>query len=69
VARIWGWILARAHARSGDAALISGYVGNGEAFADAIANFSVAYADQTERDYGALIQAVKTKRLEAIIER
>jgi uncharacterized protein (DUF2252 family) len=52
--------LARAHARSGDAAAISGYLGQGKAFEEAIADFATAYADQTERDYQALVDAVKS---------
>lgn len=57
--------LARAHARSGDAAAISGYLGKGKAFEEAIADFAVAYADQTERDYEALVDAAKSGRLAA----
>ncbi len=58
------WALARAHAKSGDAALISGYMGNMPAFDEAIARFALAYADQNERDYAALIDAVKRGRIE-----
>ena len=47
-ARICGWTLARAHAKSGDAATISGYLGKGDAFDRALAEFAVAYADQTQ---------------------
>ncbi len=58
--------LARAHARSGgDAAAISGYLGTGTVFAEAISNFAVAYANQTERDYQALVTAVKDGRIVA----
>ena len=64
-----GWVLARAHARSGDAAVLSGYMGRSDVFDKAIAQFSIAYADQAERDHKALIKAVKTGRLEAYIER
>jgi hypothetical protein len=46
-----GWALARAHARSGDAAKIAGYLGKKEDFDEALADFSVAYADQNEKDY------------------
>jgi len=59
------WALARAHAKSGDAALISGYLGNTPAFDEAIARFALAYADQNERDYAALTDAVKRGRIEA----
>jgi uncharacterized protein (DUF2252 family) len=69
VARALGWVLARAHARSGDAALIGGYLGSKEVFDQAIADFAVAYADQTERDHKSLIKAVRAGRVEAFIER
>jgi uncharacterized protein (DUF2252 family) len=57
--------LARAHARTGDEAAIRGYLGSNDTFAKAIADFSVAYADQTERDYEALVAAVRTGRIAA----
>jgi uncharacterized protein (DUF2252 family) len=57
--------LARAHARTGDEASISGYIGKNDSFAEAIGDFAVAYADQTERDYQALVDAVKSGRIEA----
>jgi uncharacterized protein (DUF2252 family) len=69
VAKSLGWVLARAHARSGDAASISGYLGAKDVFDKAIADFAVAYADQTERDHKALVAAVRAGRLEAFIER
>lgn len=49
--------LARAHARSGDAVAISSYLGSGTVFDDAIAQFALVYADQTKRDYQALVDA------------
>ena len=55
---VCGVCLARAHARSGDAAAISGYLGNGEVFDKAVSRFAMAYADQTERDYQALVSAI-----------
>jgi uncharacterized protein (DUF2252 family) len=64
-ARICGATLARAHARSGDRIAIAAYLGRGEAFDNAIADFSVAYADQNERDYNAFSAAVKSGRLTA----
>jgi uncharacterized protein (DUF2252 family) len=64
-ADLCGWTLARAHARSGDAVAIAAYLGKGTAFDRAIAAFSVAYADQNERDYAALQDAVKRGRLVA----
>ena len=57
--------LSRAHARSGDAAMIAGYLGSSETFDDALARFAADYAQQTEIDYAALKKAVKTGRLEA----
>lgn len=64
-----GWALARAHARSGDAARIAGYLGSGTTFDDAIVKFANAYADQTERDHAALVAAVKSGRIEAVTGR
>jgi len=64
-ARICGATLARAHARSGDRIAIASYLGRSEAFDNAIADFSVAYADQNERDYDAFSAAVKSGRLTA----
>ena len=57
--------LARAHARTSDAPGISGYLGGNDAFAKAIADFAVDYADQTERDQQELVDAVKSGRVEA----
>ena len=68
-AKICGWTLARAHARSGDAAKIAGYLGKKEDFDIAIADFSESYADQNELDYKALVQAVQQGRLDVYIER
>jgi uncharacterized protein (DUF2252 family) len=63
------WTLARAHARSGEPAKISGYLGKSDVFDKAVADFSIAYADQSERDYEALLKAVRTGKLEVFIER
>ena len=60
-----GWVLAHAHARSGDASMISGYMGSSDAFEEAIADFAEDYARQNERDYQALKRAVESGRLEA----
>jgi uncharacterized protein (DUF2252 family) len=54
-----GWTLARAHARSGDRAAIAGYLGGGDRFDRALAQFAEAYAEQNERDYAALKRAVE----------
>ena len=64
-AKVCGWTLARAHARSGDAVAIAGYLGASESFDRAIAMFAESYADQNERDYAAFRQAVDTGRLAA----
>ena len=58
-----GWVLARAHARTGDPARIAGYLGKSDAFDEAIAKFAVAYADQTERDYALFVKAIRAGRL------
>jgi uncharacterized protein (DUF2252 family) len=63
--RMCGWTLARAHARSGDRIAIGAYLGSGDAFDRAIAEFSELYADQAEEDYGELAAAVKAGRLAA----
>jgi len=67
-AGICGWILARAHARSGDPAALSGYLGKSDKFDEAIAEFSVAYADQSERVHDELLKAVRAGKLDAFIE-
>jgi hypothetical protein len=64
-AGLCGRVLARAHARSGDPAVLTGYLGKSTAFEDAIAEFSVAYADQNERDHSLLLKAIRSGRLEA----
>ena len=63
--RLCGWTLARAHARSGDRIAIAAYLGGGNAFDRAILEFSQAYADQNERDYQALREAVDSGRVVA----
>ena len=60
-----GWALARAHARSGDRVAIGAYLGSSDAFDRAVREFSVVYADQNERDYRALQEAVSSGRLSA----
>ncbi len=67
-AELCGRTLARAHAKSGDAALISGYLGKSEAFDQAIGDFALAYADQNEKDHAALVAAVKAGRIKALVE-
>jgi hypothetical protein len=63
-----GWTLARAHARSGGAAPISGYLGKSDAFDTAIAAFAKAYADQSERDHAIFKKAVRSGRVKAVME-
>jgi len=63
-ARLCAWALARAHARSGDAAMIAGYMGASTAFDDEVGEFAMEYADQNERDYRAFVKAVKEGRIE-----
>ncbi|MDB6016157.1 MAG: hypothetical protein JWR19_646 [Pedosphaera sp.] len=67
-ANLCGWALARAHARSGQPAKISGYLGRSDKFDRAIADFAVAYADQSEHDHKLLRKAVRDGRLEVQIE-
>jgi uncharacterized protein (DUF2252 family) len=64
-ARICGATLARAHARWGDRIAVAAYLGKGDAFDQAIARFSTAYADQNERDYEAFTAAIDSGRLVA----
>jgi uncharacterized protein (DUF2252 family) len=58
-----GWALALAHAKSGDAALLAGYVGKSEELDEALAKFAQAYADQTERDYELMVAAARQGRI------
>jgi uncharacterized protein (DUF2252 family) len=64
-AALCGRTLARAHARAGDAVALSGYMGEENEFDKAIAEFALAYADQTERDWRALLEAIKAGRITA----
>ncbi len=64
-AKLCGWALARAHARSGSAAQIAGYAGNGGVLDDAIARFALDYAEQTARDHALLVEAVRSGRITA----
>jgi hypothetical protein len=58
-----GWVLARAHARTGEPAHIAGYLGKTETFDEAIAKFAVAYADQTEHDYASFVKAIRAGKI------
>ena len=66
--RLCGWALARAHARTGRASMISGYLGTGDAFDHAIADFAAAYARQNEQDYRRLLAAISAGRVQAMRE-
>jgi uncharacterized protein (DUF2252 family) len=67
-AGLCGSVLARAHARTVDPVVLTGYMGKSTTFEDALADFSVAYADQNERDHAALVAAVRNGRIEAHTE-
>jgi len=67
-ARMCGWTLARAHARSGDRIALAAYLGGSSKFDEAIADFAEKYADQNEHDYATLQAAVKDGRVEATTE-
>jgi uncharacterized protein (DUF2252 family) len=60
-----GWVLARAHARSGEPAHLAAYLGSRDRFDQAIADFAEAYADQNERDYDAFVKAIDAGRIVA----
>ena len=67
-AGLCGRVLARAHARTCDPLVLTGYLGKGSAFEDALADFSAAYAAQNEQDHAELLKAVRSGRLEARTE-
>lgn len=58
-----GWALALAHAKSGDAAVIAGYLGKTDEIDEALTKFAFAYSEQNDRDYAELQKAAKTKRI------
>jgi hypothetical protein len=60
-AALCGWALAKSHAKAGRAPEITGYIGKSDVFANAVSDFAVLYADQTERDY-ALLQAAELEK-------
>lgn len=67
-AELCGWVLAHAHARSGEPAQISGYLGKGDKFDEAIADFARSYADQCEQDFEAVIAAARKGEIEVFVE-
>jgi uncharacterized protein (DUF2252 family) len=66
--RMCAHALARAHARTGDAAMMAGYMGSGQTFDDAIGEFAVEYAAQNRTDYRAFIKAIREGRIPAAAE-
>ena len=66
--RACAWVLARAHARSGNAAAIAGYLGHGEPFVDALVAFATAYRDRTVADHAALVAAAAAGRVPVLAE-
>ena len=62
-ARICGWALARAHARSGSAPAIAAYIGTSGRFERSMLEFGLAYAEQNARDHAALLAAIESGRL------
>jgi uncharacterized protein (DUF2252 family) len=64
-ARLCGWTLARAHARTGDRVAIAAYLGKGDVIDRALLSFAAAYADQNDRDYNQLVEAVRSGRITA----
>jgi uncharacterized protein (DUF2252 family) len=66
--RLCGWALARGHARTARATVISGYLGSSEDFDHAIADFAIAYADQNDKDYQRLLEAISAGRVLATVE-
>ena len=65
-ARICGWTLARAHARSGDPIAMAAYLGDSDEFDKSITDFCERYADRNEQDYEEFVKAVQAGRLEAV---
>jgi hypothetical protein len=66
----WEWDVKRlaTHARAGQPALIAGYLGKGDQFDEAVADFATAYAEQNERGYKALVRAARQGRIEVYTE-
>jgi hypothetical protein len=65
-ARLCGWTLARAHARSGDPVAMAQYLGDGDTFDRSITDFAARYADQNDRDFQQFVTAVRSGRLQAV---
>ena len=68
-AKLCGRALARAHDKAGDAAKIAGYLGSKDTFDEAIGDYAVAYADQTERDYKNFVKGIRDGRIKSDLSR
>mgnify|MGYP001814065634 CR=1 FL=1 len=66
LARLCGWTLARAHARSGGPVAIAGYLGSSDSFDEALVEFAERYADQNQKDYDAFMERINSGRLTAV---
>ncbi len=64
-ARVCGELLAKAHGRTGDAAILTGYCGETDRLDRAMGKFAIAYADQTEADHAAFVKAIRAGRIRA----
>lgn len=67
-AKACGWVLARAHAKAGDPWAISGYLGKGNEFDEAMGKFALGYSDQAEGDHAVLKAAVRKGDIEVELE-
>jgi len=68
-ATVCGQVLARAHDKAGDAAMIAGYLGKSDRFDEAIGAYAVGYADQVERDYAVFVKAARGGQLKTDLDR
>jgi hypothetical protein len=64
-AQVCGLVLARAHDKAGDAAMIAGYLGSSDYFDEAIGDYALSYADQVEKDHETFVKAVRRGRLKS----
>lgn len=62
-AKLFGWALANAHARSGDAAVLAGYCGKSDALDNALVNFAIAYSKQNQSDYESYLEAIQSGKI------
>jgi NAD(P)H-dependent flavin oxidoreductase YrpB (nitropropane dioxygenase family) len=68
-ATICGWAVARAHAKTGEPAMIAGYLGSNDQFDKALTQYAEAYADQAERDFETFQRAIRSGRLSTVPEK